>query len=72
MIKHLTQLLHPVLLKTYKTLQTWGLLAGTVHAVHHMALLLLTDEEDVKHLNLCAHMQKSCNTQAYTPFSLMK
>jgi hypothetical protein len=51
-IKHLTQLLHPVLLKTHKTLQTWCLLAGTIHAVHHVALLLLTDEEDVEHLNL--------------------
>jgi hypothetical protein len=51
-IKHLTQLLHPVFLKTHKTLQTWCLLAGTVHAVHHVALLLLTDEENVEHLNL--------------------
>jgi hypothetical protein len=51
-VKHLTQLIHAVLLEAHKTLQTWGLLAGTIHAVHHMTLLLLTDEQDVEHLNL--------------------
>jgi hypothetical protein len=68
-IKHLTQLLHPVLLKTHKTLQPWCLLAGTVHTVYYMAFLLLTDEQDVKHLNLLAHMQKKCNAQSILQFS---
>lgn len=57
-VKHLTQLIHAILLEAHKTLQTWCLLTSTIHAVHHVALLLLTDEQDVEHLDLQAHMQK--------------
>ena len=57
-VKHLAQLIHAILLEAHKTLQTWCLLTSTIHAVHHMALLLLTDEQDVEHLDLQAQMQK--------------
>jgi hypothetical protein len=51
-VEHLTQLIHAVLLEAHKTLQTWRLLAGTIHAMHHMTLLLLTYEQDVEDLDL--------------------
>jgi hypothetical protein len=51
-VKHLTQLIHAVLFEAHETLQTWRLLAGTIHTMHHMTLLLLTYEQDIEHLNL--------------------
>lgn len=48
----LHQLGHLVLLEAHEALQRGGLLAGTAHAVHHVALLLLADEQNVEHFDL--------------------
>lgn len=50
-IVDLHQLGHLVLLEAHEALQRGRLLAGTAHAVHHVALLLLADEQDVEHFD---------------------
>lgn len=46
------QLFQAIFLQAHESLQRWWLFAGTAHTMNHMALLLLTYEENVEHLEL--------------------
>lgn len=50
-IINLHQFGHLVLLEADETLQVGSMLPRAAHAVHHVALFLLPDEEDVKHFH---------------------
>jgi len=51
-VEHFHQLLNFVLFQTDESVQIRRLLPGAVKAVNHVALLLLTDEQNVEHFQL--------------------
>jgi hypothetical protein len=51
-VEHFHQLLNFVLFQTDEPVQIRRLLPGAVKAVNHVALLLLTDEQNVENLQL--------------------
>lgn len=50
-IVHLHQFGHLVFLEADEALQVGGMFPCTTHTMHHMALFLLPDEEDIEHFN---------------------
>lgn len=51
-VVHLHQFGHLVLLEADESLEVGCLFAGAAHAVHYVAFLLLSDEEDVEDFDL--------------------
>lgn len=51
-IENLHKLGKLILFQADEALQRWRLLPGTAHAMNHVTLLLLANEENVEHLDL--------------------
>lgn len=51
-IVNVHQIVHSVLLETNETVEGGSLLAGAVHAVNNVPLLLLSDKQDIEYLDL--------------------